>query len=142
MDRRTSLPVAYFDVRLANHTDSKRTLSVMFTMPNVPAHVHGTQADMSVPFGPDSIREGFENSYCNEGQIHSISMSADGDGNTPDAAHSEWTMAVLQSDIMDLTYTTSWNAEGDGSDVYRAFPMLVVCPKELSMHLTQPEPCV
>ncbi len=33
-DRLTSLPVAYFDIQVANHTHSTDRVSIMFTMPN------------------------------------------------------------------------------------------------------------
>ncbi len=120
-DRRTSLPVVYFDVRLANHTDVTRTLSVMFSMPNAPAHVKGTNADPSVPNGPESIRKGFSSEYLQQGNIHAVALRADCEENTPDAANSEWTIAVLSGNHTDVSYATSWNAEGNGEDVYAPF---------------------
>ena len=40
-DRRTSLPLAYFDLRIANHTGSTADVSVMFTWPNAAESVDG-----------------------------------------------------------------------------------------------------
>lgn len=120
-DRRTSLPVAYFDVRLANHTRSARSISVMFTMPNAPAHVAGTHGDESVSMGPESVRTGFDSRYEKRGAVNAVTMSADSSQNTPDSAKSEWTIAADVPKNSRFSYTTSWNANGDGSDVYEPF---------------------
>jgi non-lysosomal glucosylceramidase len=127
-DRRTSLPVAYFDIRLANHTSSARTVSTMFTMPNAPAHVDGTHADESVPSGPTSVRTGFSSRYQRQGGIHAVTLSADSPQNTPDAAESEWTIAAKVRGHQKFSYTTSWNADGSGADVYRPFSDSGVLP--------------
>jgi uncharacterized protein (DUF608 family) len=120
-DRRTSLPVAYFDIRLANHTKSTRTVSTMFTMPNAPAHVAGTHADESIPTGPASVREGFKSRYQQRGAVHAVTLSADSPNNTPDAAKSEWTIAAKVSRDQKFSYTTSWNGDGSGADIYQPF---------------------
>ena len=52
-DRRTSLPLAYFDLRIANHTGSTATVSVMFTWPN---------AAQSVDGAAPTVRTGLSNS--------------------------------------------------------------------------------
>ena len=41
-DERTSMPVAFFDVELANPTSKGINLSVMFTFPNATSHPTGT----------------------------------------------------------------------------------------------------
>ena len=41
-DERTSMPVAFFDVELANPTSTPIDLSVMFTFPNATSHPSGT----------------------------------------------------------------------------------------------------
>jgi non-lysosomal glucosylceramidase len=45
-------------------------------------------------------------------------MSADDPSNTPDAAKSEWTIAAKPQAGQQVSYTTSWNADGTGADVY------------------------
>ncbi|WP_380161960.1 GH116 family glycosyl-hydrolase [Kineococcus sp. R86509] len=120
-DRRTSLPVAYFDVKVANNTRQTRTVSVMFTMPNAPAHVAGTHADESVRLGPPSIRKGFTSRYDQRGPIHAVTLGADSPENTPDSARSEWTIATWAGRDQVVSHVTSWNAEGDGADVYQPF---------------------
>ncbi|WP_055930212.1 GH116 family glycosyl-hydrolase [Agreia sp. Leaf283] len=113
-DRRSSLPVAYFDVRIANHTDEQAEVSTMFTMPNAPAHV-GKQ--------PATIREGLSSSYEVDETtgIHAVTLSADSESNTPDAYKSEWTVAAKVDEGQSVSYTTSWDGEGDGSDIYDLF---------------------
>ncbi|TCC36482.1 GH116 family glycosyl-hydrolase [Kribbella speibonae] len=120
-DKRTSLPVAYFDVRIANHTTSSTDLSVMFTMPNAPAHVSGTQTDPTVGFGPDSVRTGFSSRYTSANGVQAVTLSADDPTNTPDSAKSEWTIAAKPGPGQKVSYVTSWNADGDGSDIYAHF---------------------
>lgn len=113
-DRRTSLPVAYFDVRIANHTGKTSNVSVMFTMPNVPAH-EGRQ--------PATVRTDLTSTFAMDRRtgVQSVTLSSDGAQNSPDAVGSEWTIAAKPLHGQKVTYTTSWNANGDGSDVYAPF---------------------
>jgi non-lysosomal glucosylceramidase len=113
-DRRTSLPVAYFDVRLANHTGTTSDVSVMFTMPNVPEHVGRA---------PATVRTGLSSRFQVDRPtgVRAVTLSADDPSNTPDAAHSQWTIAAKPGRGQKVSYTTSWNANGDGADVYAPF---------------------
>ncbi|NEN04942.1 hypothetical protein G3T36_03570 [Diaminobutyricibacter tongyongensis] len=113
-DKRTSLPVAYFDVRLANHTTKTSNISVMFTMPNAPAH-EGRQ--------PATVRTGLDSQFTNDRKsgIQAVTMTSNDPSNTVDASRSEWTIAAKPQAGQKVTYTTSWNANGDGSDVYAPF---------------------
>lgn len=120
-DRRTSLPVAYFDVRLANHTGQSSDVSVMFTMPNAPGHVTGTHTDPTVNTGPESVRTGFRTRQQSANGVQSVTLSADSPENTPDAEKSEWTIAAKTAPGQKVSFVTSWNADGDGSDIYAAF---------------------
>jgi non-lysosomal glucosylceramidase len=82
-DRRTSLPMVYFDVRLANHTSKKDSVSVMFSMPNAPDHLSGT---------PASVREGFTSTFQKDPAtgVDAVTLGVkDNTTNTPDAAKSE-----------------------------------------------------
>ncbi|KHK98786.1 hypothetical protein LK09_07765 [Microbacterium mangrovi] len=110
----SSLPVANFDVRIANTTGQTAKISTMFTMPNVAAHV-GTQ--------PATVREGLSSQFREDKAhgIRAVTLSADSPNNTPDATKSEWTIAAKTDKSESFSYTTSWNASGDGSDVYKPF---------------------
>lgn len=120
-DRRTSLPVAYFDVRIANHTDSTADMAVMFTMPNVAGHMEGDRADPSVPQGPPTVRKDLSSRHARTGGIEFITLSSNGRKNTADAHRSEWTLATPTRAGQQITHTTSWDAGGSGADVYRPF---------------------
>ncbi|MBL7490813.1 hypothetical protein I6A62_22620 [Frankia sp. AgW1.1] len=113
-DERTSLPLVYFDVQLANHTGKEDSVSVMFTMPNAPAHATGS---------PTSVRSGFSSAFQSDARtgVQAVTLRADSPSNTPDAANSEWTIAAKPTGGQKVTYTTSWNGNGDGSDIYKAF---------------------
>jgi uncharacterized protein (DUF608 family) len=110
-DERTSMPVAFFDVELANPTRKVINLSVMFTFPNATSHSQGTtraglysRFDTDVPSG-----------------VSGVTLGSDSSTNTPDAYKSEWSIAALPTPDQKLTYVTSWNGTGDGSDIYRPF---------------------
>ena len=113
-DRRTSLPVVYFDLKLTNPTSSTDSVSTMFTMPNAPDHVGTT---------PASVRTGYSNVYHRDSAtgVSAVTMSASDPSNTPDAQNSSWTIAARPAAGQHVSYTTSWNANGDGSDVYTPF---------------------
>lgn len=110
-DERTSMPVAFFDVNLANPTDTALDLSVMFTFPNATSHSEGTtRLGLYSRFDTDAASG-----------VSGVTLGSDDPSNTPDAAMSEWTIAALPTAEQKLTYVTSWNAEGDGSDIYEPF---------------------
>ena len=113
-DDPTSLPVVYFDIRLANRTGKDDSVAVMFTMPNAPIHLSGS---------PASVRKGFASGFERDPRtgVEAVTLSADSARNTPDTAHSEWTIAAKPSSGQHVSYTTSWDAKADGSDVYRPF---------------------
>ncbi|WP_432970247.1 GH116 family glycosyl-hydrolase [Dactylosporangium sp. CA-233914] len=113
-ERRSSLPVAYFDVRISNDTRETAKVSTMFTMPNVAAH-EGRQ--------PVTVRNGLSSQYRGDKSkgIQAVTLSSDSPANTADAYKSEWTIAAVVDKGQSFTYTTSWNAAGDGADVYAPF---------------------
>jgi uncharacterized protein (DUF608 family) len=113
-DRSTSLPVVYFQLQLSNPTGKTDAVSTMFTMPNAPDHVGTT---------PASVRTGFADTYEQDKAtgVSAVTMSADSPSNTPDAQNSSWTIAAKPIAGQHVTYTTSWNADGNGSDVYAPF---------------------
>ena len=113
-DRRTSLPVAYFDVRIANRTGKTANVSVMFTFPNAAQSVNGAAP---------TVRTGLSNSVSADRKrgITAVTLSADDPSNTPDAYGSEWTIAARPGDGQTVSFVPSWNGSGDGSDIYQAF---------------------
>ncbi|MFJ3799086.1 GH116 family glycosyl-hydrolase [Streptomyces sp. NPDC090088] len=113
-DKPTSLPVVYFDVKLTNTGRASDKVSMMFTMPNAPDHTMGT---------PASVRTGYTSTYRRDRHtgVEAVTLGANSPGNTPDAANSSWTIAARPGPRQHVSYTTSWNAEGDGSDVYAPF---------------------
>lgn len=109
-DQMTSMPVAYFDVRLANTTNKTNRVTVMFTFPNAPDHV------------PFTVRKGLTSQYqqdTNTG-VSGVTLSSSDPQNTPDAKDSDWTIAVKPSSGQVVSYVTSWNASGNGTDIYGA----------------------
>lgn len=113
-DKLTSLPLAHFDVRIANTTDKTADVSTMFTMPNVAQSVDGPVA---------TTRTGLTNSVHTDttSGITSVTMASDAPSNTPDAYKSEWTIAAKTDVGQTVSYVPSWNAEGDGTDIYDEF---------------------
>jgi len=113
-DRRSSLPMAYFDMHIANHAANSTRISVMFTMPNASPHESRT---------PVTVRSGLTASAFSDDShgIKGVTLSSDGIDNTPDAKASEWTIATRPPVGGNFSYATSWNAHGDGSDIYLPF---------------------
>ncbi|MFI1736031.1 GH116 family glycosyl-hydrolase [Streptomyces acidicola] len=113
-DRRTSLPVAHFDVSLSNPAQQTAKISVMFTMPNAPV-TNGTT--------PASVRRGLYSHATTHKStgITAVTLGADDPGNTPDAHRSEWTIAARAQAGQTVSYATSWNSDSDGADIYAPF---------------------
>jgi uncharacterized protein (DUF608 family) len=128
-DRDTSMPVAFFDLRLANRHRRLDRVSVMFTFPNATEHEGGTYTSSSYSFsgtadaGAATVRTGLVSSYRADPRtgVRAVTLGSDSTSDTPDAAHSEWTVAALPSSGQKVSWTTSWNAAGDGGDVFRSF---------------------
>lgn len=111
-DERSSMPIAYFDIRLANHTHEADSLSLMFTFPNAPLCTSGPRP---------CTRIGFASRVQTDQQVWGVTLSASNPSNVIDAQNTEWTLAAEQQPGQSISYTTSWNANGDGSDIYHQF---------------------
>jgi non-lysosomal glucosylceramidase len=131
-DKSSSMPVAYFDVRVANNTARRDTVSVMFTFPNAPAHVPNVGAYNWIGGGRNvtgyvgtqlSTRTGLKSQYDYSPQLHAggVTMSSNSTQDTPDEQSSDWTIAATPQPGQQESYVTSWNANGDGSDIIDAF---------------------
>ncbi|WP_436789644.1 GH116 family glycosyl-hydrolase [Yinghuangia sp. YIM S10712] len=110
-DERSSMPVAFFDMRVSNPTRKPIKLSAMFTFPNAPA------------FATGSTRTGFYSRYDTDHRngISGVTLGADDPTNSPNAYKSEWAIAAQRFPGQAVTYCTSWNGAGDGSDIYAPF---------------------
>src|SRR5205085_11569967 len=121
-DELLAQPVGYFDLTISNTSSRAASISTMLTFPNAPAHVvskvHGL-----VPPAVKSTRTGFYSRYDVDPatKVHGVTLGASSAQNTPDAEGSEWTEAVRAEGDQQVTYTTSWMAEGSGEDIYAAF---------------------
>lgn len=129
-ERRTSMPVAYFDVRIANHTNAPADMAVMFTMPNAPGSVEGNQTDPTVPQPSPAVRKGFSSRYRAANGIKGVTLSANSNKNSFEAKRSEWTLAARPQPGQRITYTPSWNAKGSGADVYAPFKRTGALPNK------------
>ena len=110
-DQLSSMPVAFFDVRLANTTNQTDKLSVMLTMPNATEHDTGT------------VRTGLSSRVQSDSAsgVTGVTLSSSSPQDTPDAQDSDWTIAAKPATGQQVSYAPSWNATGDGSDIYHAF---------------------
>ncbi len=122
------MPVAYFDVHVANTTRRPDTVSVMFTFPNAPAHVPNTGSYWWIGGGriptsrvgsQTSTRTGLTSSYRVDPSLGAggLTLGADSSSNTVDTQGSDWTIAAMPRRGQQESYTTSWNGSGSGSDV-------------------------
>jgi non-lysosomal glucosylceramidase len=132
-DESSSMPVAYFDVHIANHTRRTLTESVMFTFPNAVAHVANDGPDSwlggpglidtSILGTGHSTRTGLSSQFNTDRRngIAGVTLGATDASNTPDTQNSDWTIATQPARGQTLSYTTSWNGNGSGTDVLNAF---------------------
>jgi uncharacterized protein (DUF608 family) len=119
----TSLPVAFFDMRVADPTNQMQRISVMFTFPSATDHAGKGFGGVTAYEGPATVRTGLGSRFrlARRTGVRGVTLSASSPSNTPDAADSEWTIAVRPGRGQRVSYTTSWNANGTGADVYRPF---------------------
>ena len=96
-------------------------MSTMFTFPNAPAHVASTVQNTPSPV--PSVRTGFTSHQTvdDRNNITGITLGASSPANTADSQNSEWTSAVRGEPGQQVWDHTSWNADGDGSDIYTPF---------------------
>jgi non-lysosomal glucosylceramidase len=121
-DKRTSMPVAFFDIKVANNTARADKVSVMFTMPNVAEHIGGYWQFPAGNITP-TVRKGLSSRFQRDPQtdVSAVTMSASHSENTLDAQDSEWTIAARPQPGQRVSWTTSWNGEGSGADVQEPF---------------------
>lgn len=106
--REMSYPVGIWQFRFANPTDEKAEVSVMLTWPQP-------------PFGGDLPRKGYKNYLKTEADVVGIVLKAEHPENVAETQNSEWCVAARCSDGARVTYSPSWNKDGDGSDIWNDF---------------------
>ncbi|MEA3305825.1 MAG: GH116 family glycosyl hydrolase, partial [Candidatus Omnitrophota bacterium] len=91
-----------------NPTKEKIDIAVMLTWPQP-------------PFGRQ-VRLGFKNSLkTSKDGTTAIVLKAAHAKNTPEAQNSEWCVAAKGGQSIKTSYVTSWNKDGDGSDIWNDF---------------------
>jgi uncharacterized protein (DUF608 family) len=127
--RETSLPVAYFTVKVRNPLKVPAKISVLFTFPNAaytePQNLRETTnfVGLSGKQPPSTLesRSGLSNEAAKvgtgTGEITAIVMKADHPTNTPGTQGSAWCIATQGK----ASYVTAWDGAGDGSDIWKAF---------------------
>jgi uncharacterized protein (DUF608 family) len=121
--RETSLPVALFLFKIHNPMKSVAKVSLMFTFPNAP--YTGPQntplGKVKEPGSPETSRErrGLKNGLARDSNhgITAILMRAHDPSNRPETEDSEWCIATSNP----ASYVTTWDGEGDGSEIWRDF---------------------
>ncbi|MFC1475716.1 GH116 family glycosyl hydrolase [Candidatus Zixiibacteriota bacterium] len=117
--RETSFPVAVWQFALANPTADTSHISIMLTWPHPPFN------------GGRRLRTGYMNTLNVAPGKFGIVLKADDPANAPETQNSEWCIATRQDDDVLVTYTT-WNAEGDGSDVWNNFTFGGILPNSVN----------
>jgi non-lysosomal glucosylceramidase len=102
----TSYPVAVWEWLVRNPTGQTAEVSIMLTWPNI----EGTYVG--------SIRKGYQSEPRSSNDISGVVLKAVDAANGVEAQNSEWCVSTKGGQ---RSYVTSWNANGDGSDVLNSF---------------------
>ncbi len=111
--RTSSLPVALFTLAAKNPMKTAVHVSFMYSFPNAPYRMPTYQ--YSYP------REGFSAVSTRQGSVMGIRLQASSINNLAVTNDTEWVIAAAVPDGAHATFTTGWNANGDGSDLWNAF---------------------
>ncbi|KPK42163.1 MAG: hypothetical protein AMJ78_03420 [Omnitrophica WOR_2 bacterium SM23_29] len=106
--KETSYPVAIWQFRVANQTKEKSEVSVMLTWPQP-------------PFSGNLPRKGYKNYLKEQGDFIGLVLKANHPENVVETQDSEWCIATRRSKDVNVTYSLSWNKDGDGSDIWDDF---------------------
>ena len=105
--KETSYPTAIWQWRLHNPTNKKIDIAVMLTWPQPPFM--------------KQTRKGFKNTLKEKDDIVGVVLKATAADNTVETQNSEWCVATKKDKDVVISYVTSWNKNGDGSDIWNDF---------------------
>lgn len=105
--RESSFPVGIFQFRVGNPSGDTLELALMFTFPNAGY--------------ADETRTGLRTSVCAEGDVFGVVMRADSPLNSSVTQGSEWCIATRSHPAGSVSLCPSWNATGNGADIYGDF---------------------
>ncbi len=105
--KETSYPIGVFQFKVNNPLSDSATVAFMFSFPN---------AD----YANDS-RKGYISRLVQQGAVIGVVLKADSPSNPATTQNSEWCIAALAASEAQVSYVTSWNKDGDGSDLYADF---------------------
>ncbi|MDZ7338779.1 MAG: GH116 family glycosyl hydrolase [candidate division KSB1 bacterium] len=104
--RETSFPVGVFQFRVGNPQPDSLDIALMFTFPNAGY--------------ADEVRTGLRSAVKSTERVTAVVMSADSPLNTSVTQGTEWCIATLSRPGA-VSSCLSWNAWGDGADIYADF---------------------
>jgi non-lysosomal glucosylceramidase len=105
--KESSYPVGVFQFKISNPTIDTLAVALMFTFPNA-------------GYGNDK-RTGFSNQFYRENGITGIVMKAASSENGSTTQNTEWCIAAEEKPGLSISFCTSWNGNGNGSDIYNDF---------------------
>ncbi|UCE07738.1 MAG: hypothetical protein JSW07_06820, partial [bacterium] len=105
--KETSYPVGIFQFKLSNSTIDTVEMALMFTFPNT---------DYA-----NDVRMGYQSEANTEGDITGVILKAISPLNSSVTQNTEWCIATRPPVGASVSYSTSWNRDGDGSDIYTEF---------------------
>lgn len=112
-DRLSSLPAGLFQIAVSNPKTVAADVSFMLSFPN---------AIFRMPTkGHVYTRTGLRSVAVSGGHAVGVRLQAEDPANVHETEKSEWVIAAQGPPGAELTYTTNWDAEGDGSDLWKAF---------------------
>ncbi len=109
----SSLPAGLFQIAVTNPKSVPADVSFMLSFPNAPFRMD-TQ---SWPYP----RSGLHSVPVRGGGVVGVRLQAEDPVNVHETQKTEWVIAAQGPAGADLTYTTNWNEDGDGADLWKAF---------------------
>ena len=105
--KESSYPVAVFQFKLYNPTSDTLEIALMFTFPN---------ADYA-----KEIRTGYLSQAHQDGDVTGVVLKANSPRNNSVTQNTEWCIATRTPANAVETFTTSWDKDGTGDDIYTEF---------------------
>lgn len=112
-ERQSSLPAGLFHFAVKNTKSVPVEVALMFSFPNAPFRMPTASYQYT--------RNGLRSVAAHTNGIVGVRLQAEDPSNVHETEESEWVIAAQGPSGSVLTYTTNWDAEGDGSDLWDAF---------------------